>query len=1108
MSADRLEAALRAVEPAARLVSERHLRKVLYTLRDRGHPVPANPDLPFWAGRAEVAAADVFPAALLAAAPDRVLLLTDPDDRNLTRLPPGEQLRAYWRVLFQAAVFAALDQKLREGKLTAAGCAERLGQLGSAAEREIRYVLNTEHYGDPRADLAGVYRTFAAVYLDLHCFTPAAVADFFPSLPEQYAITALLGVDLDVPSLLAHSRPAGAADPEPQPPPDPRWNHAGTGPATTALAEGADPGGQLAKATEAEAKGNFVRAAILRTQAAAAVTGYWSDRATLAAHASLARLVKELGRVFGWDEPTREQWRQALGPLLAPAAKGIWPRAARCLYELQKIPGELAREVYEVDLVEPIRTLGRRPMKRLLPHAPPVIRLVQLRAAEKQLLAAGLEDEARLRLDDLFHREIHRTEHLIRDNLTPVIAAALSEAGFLATNRVEEVARAKVVAELVDRGCEVGRLRLGDLRDAIARNQLKMPDLAGTGEFIGGDPLLRADTQLAYALDGVYRRGELYLRGLQRFSSIFFGTPTGRLAALYLIGPVLAAFLTLMFAEELRHLGTKAYTYAAKKLGPKPAPPPPAEPTTPKPPVEPTWDIDEDGAIVWTDPDLTSFAKAAITSSAATPTGDHPDHASILIECPTILGFALFLFLVFHIRPARRVVLAGLAVIARGVRLLLWDAPTNLWRAPLVTAVRHSAAARFINRHVRAPLVLSVLILLILFLVGLNPRLLWRLGWAIPAALVLAYNTPWGWVVQDRVAESVADGWRVVRVNLIPGLIGWVLDLFRAIANWIERRLYAVDEWLRFRSGDSQGSFVLKAVLGLVWFPFAYVTRFAFYLLLEPQINPVKHFPVVTVSHKVLLPLVLSPNPNTEPSVFGQVLVAQLGLGVSEANFWAFWIIASIPGIFGFIAWELMANWQLYRANRPDRLRAATIGSHGETMRGLLRPGFHSGTVPRVFRKLRKADRLGRGEAVGRYHHDLEHVQLAVRRFVERELLGLLRHSPEWSGMPVEIAAVHFGCQRVVVEIAISGLPPEPIALSFENRGGEIEAAIRVTDGLARLTAAQRSALLAGVRGLFDLGAATVFEGQPRNPDAGAGELARPYTWTEWVARWQPVLRC
>ena len=66
---------------------------------------------------------------------------------------------------------------------------------------------------------------------------------------------------------------------------------------------------------------------------------------------------------------------------------------------------------------------------------------------------------------------------------------------------------------------------MGDFRDALSRNNLKLPDL----EFSRGDPLLRADVRLADVLDGIYRRGEFYLRWMQQISSLAFGTRAGRL---------------------------------------------------------------------------------------------------------------------------------------------------------------------------------------------------------------------------------------------------------------------------------------------------------------------------------------------------------------------------------------------------------------------------------------------------------------------------------------------------------------------------------------------------------------------------------------------------
>ena len=72
----------------------------------------------------------------------------------------------------------------------------------------------------------------------------------------------------------------------------------------------------------------------------------------------------------------------------------------------------------------------------------------------------------------------------------------------------------------------------------------------------------------------------------------------------------------------------------------------------------------------------------------------------------------------------------------------------------------------------------------------------------------------------------------------------------------MERLIYMVDEWLQFRTGETRLKFVSKAILGPIWLLAAYVLRFCINLLIEPQINPIKHFPVVTVSHKLLLPFI------------------------------------------------------------------------------------------------------------------------------------------------------------------------------------------------------------------------------------------------------------
>jgi hypothetical protein len=1135
-----LEPVLRAVEPAVRLIPERYLRRILNYLIDRGNTLPTNTDLPFWVKRSDLDAADLLPPQVVEGTEARLLLVTDPKDRMIDHTPQDEQLRVYWQVLFEAAVLWELDRKLTCGELTLADCTQRLKQFGEAAAREIRYVLETERLVDPAADDIGCYSVFAARYLGLEEFARSRLVEVFPSLPPAEEVRSALGADVDIARLFAKTQPNGAAEPCREPPPDEHSPAQDTSvPSTTPPDQTA---AMLQQANEAEEKANNVRSAILRTQVAASGV---EDRtlARAGALAALGKLVDGLGDLFAWGHDKRLEWRKALEPLLEPAAAGVWTRAARCLYELQTIPADVSREVFAIDLPEAIRTFGRRPVKRPLPHAKPVLILMHLKKAHSQLLRSRLAHSAH-HLDHLFHEQFEATETTIRHEFTPIIVDALTRAGLVPKSVVEEVARDKVVAELLDRVCERGYLRIGDLRDAIARNQLKMPDLTSPLEFITGDSLLRADSNLAYALDGVYRRGEFYLRWIQRFSSLFFGTTLGRLFTLFIALPFGGAFLTLMFAEELRHIGGNVVAFFAKPQPAKPAPPPQPQPQpapaqqAPElihadqvdvddngdiiigslPPDTVTSDeveVDEQGDIIWENPvERAVTLKRALTPSVVVPTEAALRPRSAVTSVEVILGFGVFLLLMMHVPVFRHAVWIVLGYVWWIVRGVLWDVPMTVWRSAPVREFRQSLAVRFLVRHFWHPLMLTVPVFLIMNLMGAQPLFFYRWGWAIWAGLTIAYNTPWGRVIQDRIAAAISDWWRIVSVNLLPGLIQTIIDWFRMLANWIERKLYAVDEWLRYRSGDSQGSFALKAILGLLWFPIAYVFRFAFYLLVEPQINPIKHFPVVTVSHKMLLPLVVSSDPKTVLSMFGEVIAAHTGWGVAKANYWAFMIIAGIPGIFGFMAWEFLANWRLYRANRARGLTPDMLGSHGETMRGLLRPGFHSGTVPRIFRKLRHASDAKRTKLA----HDLEHVAEAVQRFVERELIHLLSHSSDWGGLSVEIEQVRFGTQRLSVEIAAPTLGRDVFALDFENVNGQIEACIAHIGWADKLTEPQRVVFVAALRGLLDMAAVECVDGRERSADAVGGPgfdgLIRRMTFAEWSQQWagnqglKPLAEC
>lgn len=1060
-----IETRLRAVEPALYLISERHLLKVLTYLRDRDHAVPLNSRLPLWVERSRLAEIAVPIAEETADTDGRVLLVMDSTGCFVDHLPVEEQLWNYWRLLFQAAVVREIDRQIGHGLID---CGRQFAKLGAAAGREVVFVLESDHYVERVADDAARYRAFAALVLDLIHFAPEALRSFFPSLPPSEVVLALLAEHLEIDRLLQHSQPQGTVSPR----------SANAHPENLASEQVAsEPTGpaDVAETRNEERKGNYVRAAIRFTR-----SGQVEE-----AVASLDRLTIALGRAANWTDPERAAWKAALLPLLRSAASGEWPMAARCLYELQKIPDEAGRDIFAVDLVESIRTLGRRPIKRPLPHARFVILLMHLKAAIRQLLRSRLEPAAQLTLQHLMHGEIERTERRVRAEIGPVLAGALAAAGWMPNSCVETVARDKVVAELLDRICDRGIVRIGDLRDAIARNQLKMTDLAAPGEFFTGDLLLRADRQLTYDLDGVYHRGEFYLRGLQRLSSLFFGTHTGRLVFLYLILPFVAAFMTVVFTQEVIHLGGKVHGFSSKILKPRsavrPAGSAESEAEAQQRIEADDVAVDEDtGDVVRIDTeDGLQVAKVAVSSSAATT------HDKFSIPWEWVGPLTLVFLVLFHVPFARFLLLRLAVLIWRAVRFTVWEAPQVFWQSAPVKEIRHSALVRVLYHYLASAVVLTLLAIIGMALLGAPALRLFKWGGVVFAATVLLANTGWGWVVQERLSARLDDALRLLRVNLIPGFISWCIWAFRALANWIERQLYSVDEWLRFRGGDSSSAFVTKALLGLVWFPIEYVVRFAFYLLLEPQINPVKHFPVVTVSHKVLLPMFPT--------------LAEV-LSITEDT--AFAIIFCVPGVFGFIAWELMANWKLYRANRTNRLRPVVIGSHGESMRGLLRPGFHSGTVPKLFKKLRQQCRRNDSSGAVRIEHELAHAAEGVHLFVERELLVLLERTGNWTLALDRSFAVTFGCQRVLVELPARELHVQPFAFALENRNGKIESSI-VQDGwLDKLLDSQRRLFESALRGLFDMAAAELFEGEPREPMAEA-LLAKPWNWNEWVTAWE-----
>jgi hypothetical protein len=184
-------------------------------------------------------------------------------------------------------------------------------------------------------------------------------------------------------------------------------------------------------------------------------------------------------------------------------------------------------------------------------------------------------------------------------------------------------------------------------------------------------------------------------------------------------------------------------------------------------------------------------------------------------------------------------------------------------------------------------------------------------------------------------------------------------------------------------------------------------------------------------------------------------------------------ILLLLPGVFGFLVWELKENWRLYEANRAKTLRPVVIGHHGETMSRLLKPGFNSGTVPKLFARLRRAERkalkTGQGKWVRKQLAHLHGVEEEVRHFIDRDFLALLLQSRSMGGMPLALGEVVPNAKRFLVEIVRPGRGGPGLWLSLEEHSGWLVAGVVDPGWLPELSNPERDALASALAGVYKM---------------------------------------
>jgi hypothetical protein len=921
----------------------------------------------------------------LATVPERVALIS----ADRAKLTTPEAWTAAWRAIFHAKIHQAFEERLESRRLTLAAIRERINRVGQTEFDEIRSVLKQEDLLLPPVDDIVTYVEFVALYLELKHFAPQAIDRTFPALFDTERVDQTIALDIDPAAILASARPPSGPE---TPLLASQQAEAEAERDAVVLSERAKKSAHK-EAMSARERGNRSRAAILHFRAGLDKAG----------EGDLAELINRLTRALSLrdqtpdvTDATKQKWAAALRPVVEFAARQSSLRfsvGARLMHDLQAACVIADRDVKVVDFFTWAFSFGKQKIVRELPATREVRIAKHIHNAVAKIPACGVPSEE---LTESLHEMRDRADANVRDVMRPKIESALDQVDLHPHSLPERVGEKKLIDELLDRAVGVGRLTIGNLRDAVSKNDLKTNDLE-LRELRTGDQLLRADDLLSKSMDGVYRRGEQYMRWLQKFSSLLFGTKIGRFLTLWLILPALGAIAVI---EGLHHM-----------VGP--------------------------------------LAKLLF--------GVHPE-----ISTPyTLAGCGVFLFLLIHVPPFRSLAVWVGLKLWKLIKLVFWDGPRAIWTHPIVTAYLKSRAHRWVIR----PAIIGVITWLVvpehLEIPVIHIEMRHAIAGVVVIAMALAMNTRVWRIAQERLGDWAVRSGRHVTTRLIPGAVKLILDVFAKLIERFDRGIYRVDEWLRFRKGQSIIIVVIKGVLGALWFVLTYLLRLYINLFIEPTVNPIKHFPVVTVAAKLIIPIIpalqVSLTNATEPL-----------LGAAASAFAAFNVIM-LPGLAGFLVWEFKENWRMYRATRPKVMKAQAIGHHGESMVAFMKPGFHSGTIPKLYTKLRRAAWKDDERGVAKQKEGLHHVEEAVMTFVDRQLVSMLNEVASFKPTDVAVTHVEIGSNRVQAELVCPSINSERCTIRFEQQSGWLVASIPDPGWVAALDDHHRKIFEISLSGFYKL---------------------------------------
>jgi hypothetical protein len=130
--------------------------------------------------------------------------------------------------------------------------------------------------------------------------------------------------------------------------------------------------------------------------------------------------------------------------------------------------------------------------------------------------------------------------------------------------------------------------------------------------------------------------------------------------------------------------------------------------------------------------------------------------------------------------------------------------------------------------------------------------------------------------------------------------------------------------------------------------------------------------------------------------------------------------------------------------------------------------------VPKLYARLRRAERKARvsnnWKPTRKHRRALQQMQLAIRRYVQREFIELIEQSRAWHGPRVSLGRIEIASNQVLLELRCPELDEDPLWIALAQHSGWLVADVVHRGWFDRLLPQQRRVLNSALLGLYKTG--------------------------------------